>query len=539
MARKRMTADTFTGSSAEMIGRLTKKLGNNVAMFGLFAFGQTHFRDSFSAFHKTLLGVVLNFTKVVIAAPRGHGKSTCLSFLYVIFCIIFKRKHHIIILQNTLAKATGTLSTIKYEVANNELLKVFGVVISKDTQEEAIFDHPCGFSIRVLCKGYEQMGSIRGEKFRAWRPDLVLVDDLEDDKTVQNPDLRAECERYFNDAVDPAIDYKSGGQLVFIGTIIHDDCLLAKLISPNQYFEFKKFRFQARNTASDGTHYALWKEKYSLLDLEKIEADDPIKFAKEYQNDPISGARQQFHETDFRRWNIQNGYAVLYNADGSALSSYSLLDCRAAIGCDLAWSEKKEADDSVLFPALLTPNDEVLLDYYVAKKGMRPDEFEDILFQMVDKYENMTSSVCEVGFEKAMLEKVVKWMLAKAMKVRKRYLVFKELKWDRDKITRIVTTLQPRYVNHTIFHRQGMGGYEHQLLRIPSGTHDDIVDASHSVVKMLKFIKSAKKISKQETEIDWILRKRKQAIKNAKKDFVLGKKDKKYTFPIKTTESYK
>lgn len=517
---------------------LTKKLGGDAIMFGLFAFSDTHFRQSFSMFHRVILAAAMKFVKLAIAAPRGHGKSTVISFLYVIFCIVFKRKRHIIILQNTLSKATGTLATIKYEVLNNVLLEVFRIKVTKDTKEEAIFEHANGFQTRVLCKGYEQMGSIRGEKFIAWRPDLVVVDDLEDDKTVQNPELRAECERIFNDAVDPAIDYTSGGQLLFIGTILHDDCLIAKLISPNQYLEFKKYRFQARNTGVSGD-YALWPEKYSLEDLAQIEADDPIKFAKEYQNDPISGARQQFHESDFRRWDIQNGYAVLFNADGGVMSSYALTDCKAAIGCDLAWSEKKEADDSVLFPGLLTPGDEVLLDYYFAKKGLRPDEFENILFDMVEKYERMTGYICEVGFEKAALEKVMKWLLNKAMQTRKKYLVLKDIKWDKDKITRIVTTLQPRYVNHTIFHRSKMGEYEHQLLRIPSGTHDDIVDAGHSIVKLLKYARSKKQESPKDSEFEWLLQRQKIIKKGNKKDFVFGQKGKRVTFPFKTSESFR
>jgi len=524
-------------SQKSIVKQLNEKLGDNVMLFGLFAFTETHFRQAFSSFHQKILMAATEFKKLVIAAPRGHGKSTCLSFLLVTFWVVFKKKHHVIILQNTLSKANGSLATIKYEISNNILLSVFGITLKKDTQDEAIFVHPDGFMTRVLCKGYDQMGSIRGEKFIAWRPDAVLVDDLEDDKTVKNPELRHECERIFNDAVDPAIDYQSGGQLIFIGTIIHDDCLVAKVVSSNQYLEFKKFRFQARNTDANGNDYALWSEKYSLEDLAKIEADDPIKFAKEYQNDPISGARRQFHESDFRQWNIQDGNAVLYNDDNSVMSVYSLLDCRAAIGCDLAWSEKKEADDSVLMPGLLTPNDEVLLDDYVNKKGMRPDEFEDILFSMVEKYERMTGYLVEVGFEKAMLEKVTKWLLGKAMKARKKYLVLKDIKWDKDKITRIVTTLQPRYVNHTIFHRNKFGGYEYQLLRIPSGVHDDLPDAAHTTVKLLKYPRSKKKIEEEETEIDWVLKRYKK--QQTKKEFVFGQKSKKSSFPLHTTESYK
>lgn len=537
MAKRVEKRKEYVGSTVEVIEKIKSSLENSPIKFGLFAFSETHFRMAFSDFHKVILSVALGCKKLVIAAPRGHGKTTCLSFLLLIYWIMFKKKRHIVILQSTLDKATSSLSTVKYEVLNNELIRVFGIEVVKDTQDEAIFEHVDGFQTRIICKGYEQMGKIRGEKFIAWRPDAVLVDDLEDDKTVQNPDLRVECERIFNDAVDPAIDYQSGGQLIFIGTIIHDDCLIAKLISSNKYLEFKKYRFQARNTDNSGKNFALWPQKYSLEDLRRIEKDDPIKFAKEYQNDPISGTRKQFHEEDFRRWTIIDGYVVLYNNDGTAMSSYLLTDCCAAIGCDLAWSEKKEADKTFIIPGLLTPNDEVLLDNYVAKKGMRPDEFENILFNMVAKYERMTGGMVEVGFEKAILEKVIKWLLGKAMRDRKKYLILKDIKWDKDKISRIVTTLQPRYVNHTIFHRSGYGEYEHQLLRIPSGVHDDGPDAAHMVVKLLKYPKKGKTHKPEETEFEWLmdsLRKR-----NKNKSFIFGQKSNRIIFPFKTKQSFR
>jgi len=546
MAKRVERREEYDGKSLKIIGTLKERIERSPIDFGLFAFQETHFRQTFSMMHRRLLaaaaavvdGMPVN-PRLVIAAPRGHGKTTCLSFLLVCYWVVFKKKRHIVILQATLSKATDALSTVKYEVSNNPLLKVFGIEVIKDTTEEAIFEHRDGFRIRIVCKGYEQMGKIRGEKFIAWRPDAVLVDDLDDDKTVQNPELRAECERIFNDAVDPAIDYQSGGQLIFIGTILHDDCLIAKLISPNQYFNFKKYRFQALNVDGDGNEFALWPEKYSIEDLKEIERHDPIKFAKEYQNDPISGARRQFYESDFRRWTIQNGYAVLYNDDGSALASYALTDCKAAIGCDLAWSEKKEADYSVLMPGILTPNDEILLDDYVAKKGLRPDEFERILFDMVKKYEKMTGYVVPVGFEKAALEKVVKWLLGKAMRDRNKYLILKDIKWDKDKISRIVTTLQPRYVNHTIFHRANFGEYEHQLLRIPSGTHDDLPDAAHSTVKLLKFPKKGKVVEHTETEFEWLMNRHKRKMDSNRQPFVFGHKNQRETFPLVTKRSFR
>ena len=137
--------------------------------------------------------------------------------------------------------------------------------------------------------------------------------------------------------------------------------------------------------------------------------------------------------------------------------------------------------------------------------------------------------------EKAKLEKVTKWLLGKAMRKAKHYLILKDVKWDKDKITRIVTRLQPRYATHSIFHRQGMGEYEHQLLRIPSGSHDDLPDAAQIVVQLLKSPKGKKKVVHDDDDFEWH-RKRLIAKKN-KKTFFFGNKKNRDQFPLRCEDT--
>ncbi len=432
---------------------------------------------------------------------------------------------------NTEEKAKGALGGIKKEIRENPLLKIFNVKITKDTETDTIFTHGDGFQTRILCKGSSQMGSIRGERFGAYRPDLCVVDDLEDDEMVRNPDRRRELNEVFDDAVEPAVD-REVGQIIFIGTILHDDALIRKVTSKDYYTEYRKLFYRARYN-----NKSLWPEKWSLEDLAKIERDYPEKFAKEYQNDPISGIRRSFSKEDWRRWSIIDNQAVLYNREGGVLKRYDLKDCKAGIGCDLAWEDKRQSDFTVIMPGLLTPDDEVLIDDYVHEKGMRPDKFENILFPMVTKYEKMTGGIVEIAFEKAKHEKIMKWLLGRAMKKLKKYLIVKDLKWESDKITRIITVLQPRYVNHTIFHKNGMGDLEYELMRLPDGTHDDLADAAQALARILKYPKRKKKTPDHDSHFEWLLKKHRK--KTEKKPYIFGNKGNRDPFPIKTLESYR
>lgn len=432
-----------------------------------------------------------------IAAPRGSAKSELIVFVYLFFCLVFKKKRHVVIVSNTFAKAAKHLDNIKMELKDNpEIKRAFpGLRIRRDAEGDSVLRHKDGFETRILCKGVDQIGSIRGEKFGQYRPDLVIGDDMEDDELVKNQERRAKLREDFDTALVPAGD--SGTQYIFIGTVLHDDCQIARLVSPEYYPEFTKLFYKAL-MEENNEKVSLWPEKWSVADLEKMMREKPLTFAKEMQNDPVAGSNTRFKREDFRRWDIKDGSYILYDENGKPYSQGRLGDCRAAIACDLAWKEKREADRSVIMPGLLTPNSELLIDSYVNETGMRPDRLAELLFLMEARLRKLTGAVVPVGFEKAMLENVTQWLLRQEMKKRNTWLVTKELLWDTDKNTRIETRLQPRYCQHAIFHRANMGDLEYQLERFPYGSKDDLVDAAQGLVQLLQYAKTIKKVTQDD-----------------------------------------
>ena len=136
---------------------------------------------------------------------------------------------------------------------------------------------------------------------------------------------------------------------------------------------------------------------------------------------------------------------------------------------------------------------------------MRPDEFIEQLFLMVKRLKDITRADVPVGFEKAMLEQVTQWMLRRYMKTRNKWITTKELLWDHDKETRIEVRLQPRYSQHVIYHKSGMGDLEHQLVRFPSATHDDLIDAEQGLIQLLKFPKNARTAPKEVDMLDRLI----------------------------------
>lgn len=496
-----------------------------------------HFRGPSPRFHLDILEAICESRLIAIAAPRESAKSTIITFLYPAHAIAFKKKHLAIIVQSTYMKAVRSLETIKKEFRENPLLKSdFGITFRKDNEGDTIFRHPDGFETEVICAGREQIGGLRGSKFGAYRPDLVLLDDVEDDEMVRNPERRVDLQRTFDDVIT-LLGKEDDAQIIAVGTILHDDSQLAKLIDTRQYKEYRKFLYRGRNKMPDGTRRSLWAYKWTVEELDHMEKDNPVKFAKEIQNDPSTGLMQDIHYEDFRYWFIENNQYILTDEYGRIVSRGDLCTCKAAIACDLAWDDKRQDDYNAIIPGFLTPQSDILIDYYIFEKGVRPDKLEEIIFTMEARLKMLTGSSIPIGFEKAKLEKVMQYLLKLAMRKRNKALWFKPLIWDADKITRIVTRLQPRYKQHMIYHRKGMGDLEAQLTRVRSAAHDDLADAAQGLVQLLEY---PKKTRPEDEKTDTFMQLRRLAINfhtPPREKYIFGKKKREHLF-VKYKKGY-
>ncbi len=506
------------------MSKIIDKFKNNKILFGKYYFPH-YFRKESPPFHLHILQESSNSLALAINAPRGSSKSTIEGFLDPVHGIVFKMERFIVIVQNTYAKAAASLNNLKEEFRNNERMKVdYGVVMTKDAEGDTVFRHPDGVAVRVLCKGADQLGSIRGERFGAYRPTLIIVDDLEDDEMVRNPERRVELEKQFNEVLNYAGE-AGETRIIVIGTILHDDSLMAKLLSKERYKRFKKLFYRAR-TIVDGKAVSLWPEKWTVEDLAVMEAEDPVGFAKEMQGDPSSGSLEAIRREDFRYWTIENMQALLFGDDNRIVARYDLSACKAAIACDLAWEDGAANDDTAIVPGLCTPGNDILVDDYVAKKGVRPDEFEEIIFSMSERYQALTGKRVQVGFEKAKLEKVMKWFLKEAQKRRNKWLWLVDVNWGtKDKVERVLARLANRYAQHSVYHRRGMGVLENQLIRIRSTTHDDLADAVGMLPEMFVFAPNKKKEPVKEDKFDWWRKQTPQFREKNQKSYLFGNKE--------------
>ena len=292
------------------------------------------FTAPFSALHKEIFSSVEEIilsrrhrkNYYVRAAPRGHGKSQVISFLLIMWCICYKYKRNILLVSDTLDQAKTFISAIKTELEDNSLIKEdFGNLVSDDkwSQDKIITSN----RVQVYGRGAGQ--KLRGNKFGAIRPELVIIDDLENDEQVETDAQRQKLFNWFMKALIPVGNPTT--DFVYIGTVLHYESLLQKLLTLPAFSMWNRQRYQAVQHFSESPLWddwerlmsdendpeagekayafylqhraemlegvkALWSDSAPdyYLNMMELRFADPSSFASEYQNEPIDPSNAEF-----------------------------------------------------------------------------------------------------------------------------------------------------------------------------------------------------------------------------------------------------
>ena len=164
--------------------------------------------------------------KHAIAAPRAHGKSTYTSQLFPLWCLVFNYKSFIVEISDAIELMEGMLEAIKAELEDNPHLKLDfpDVVGIGKTWRVGEFVSNNGVKIKAFGSGKR----LRGVRYGVKRPDLVILDDLENDTNVRSKDQRDKLEDWVDEAVLNLGSADGSLDVLYIGTILHNDSVLAR-----------------------------------------------------------------------------------------------------------------------------------------------------------------------------------------------------------------------------------------------------------------------------------------------------------------------
>lgn len=299
-------------------------------------FARTYFphyvKSEASLFHRwffdTVPGLVDQPTGqlIEISAPRGEAKSTLGTQLFTLWCIVTGRKRFIPIVMDSFDQAATMLEAVKVELESNPRLAMdfpdacgagrvwnAGVIVTRGN---------------VKVQAFGSGKKMRGLRHGPHRPDLVMLDDIENDENVRSKEQRDKIEAWVKKVVLPLGPPDGSMDVLYLNTILHFDSV-ANRIHRSPLWKRVKFKAVVRwpdrmdlwqkweevfiNDGEEvadafyGQHRAdmdagalvSWPGVRPLLKLMKIRAGDHHAFDCEYQNDPTNDEASFFQGMQF------------------------------------------------------------------------------------------------------------------------------------------------------------------------------------------------------------------------------------------------
>lgn len=431
-------------------------------------------------------------SRSAVAAPRGHAKSTVISLKCALHAALYGYKKYILLISDTESQASAFLEAIKYELETNELLIAdFGPQESKKTWKTSSILLSNGCRIDAVGSGQK----LRGRRNYERRPDLILCDDIENDEGVRTAEQRQKTADWFWKAVCKSGD--SYTDILFIGTILHHDSLLANLLD-NPGFKSLKFRavladspsplwqdwenlatdltdpyrektahaffYRHRREMLEGSK-VLWPEKLSYYDLRLMRlTEGEAAFNSEMQNQPIDPAACLFSAQWFRYFNPAE---IDFRAPQFRFYGY----------CDPSLGRSANSDYSAIITLAVDGDTGTAYVWDADIQRRHPDRIiTDILEKERLLRRETGRGYALFGAETNQFQWFLKEQLARESAKQGLYLPIQGVRSTEDKTMR-VESLQPDVKNGYILFRSDQTLLLQQLSQFPLGAHDDGPDA--------------------------------------------------------------
>ena len=432
------------------------------------------FEFPFSDSHRRVFAALddPSIKRLCVGAWRGFGKSSIVQLGYPAKRILSRNVKFIVPTSCTSTQALRQSENLKRELtANTAILDIFGSMKSAEmfSQEMWMANNPfsgCSGTL-VFPRGMGQQ--VRGIIHEDSRPDLIIVDDLEDKESVMSEEQRFKRKDYFFTDLLGSIDLSNPDtRIIYIGTVMHEDALLKNLMDDPGW---TSMRFEI----CDDELVSNWPERHSNEDIKFIHDSYERQglldqFFMEYRNLTSSGKMRPFTEECFK-----------YYEDVSENAFFVVLVDPAKT------TNQDSCDTAIVGVGIDTITNRIFVVDVIADR-FHPDQMYEAACDMADRI-----GARYVGVEETGLNEYVSWPFKNFIKMNRRNLQYVPLKArkgpsqyvptgskTKGKDARISAALVPMYRQGLVYHKKDhpmTKRLEHQLLGFPRVGEKDIIDA--------------------------------------------------------------
>lgn len=414
-------------------------------------------------------GIERPSNKKVCAAPRGIGKTTIVRTVAAKM-ILYRDTSFITYTSNSADVAGMQTENLKADLRSPLIRDLWGDLTISDYDEgDKTFGKKAWVafgSTIVLPRGFEQQH--RGLNWRGNRPQILILDDLEDKDLIQNEMNRKKLkERFFSDIEKCINRFKKDYTFIYIDTLKHEDSLLALLLESSDW---------------DSLTLSICDENYNSLAPEFMTTEEIAhevemhrekgvldEFYREYMNIPISTEDAVFMSKYFRYYDEMEE-----NLDKNPqIENVVIIDPAKTV-------KLHSAESAIVGVGFDRLAGKIYIRDLLGQK-LYPDQLYDRAFEMCLRLKAKV-----LGIEVTGLNEFIVQPIKNEISKRNLNIELIELK-ARGKKEERIAHLSPYYRKGAIYHnRLVCGPLEAQLLSFPRSKRWDLMDAEAYFIELLE-----------------------------------------------------
>ena len=437
--------------------------------FGLFAiyYFSDYFSFSLAPYHYDFIEDCHNLTdnKIKEVAWIGYRECAKTTFakIFIIWLIVNAKRKYINVDSFDKENAERILFDVAFELVNNKRLQAdFGVVFSKERgineiKQNRINNFVCENGVRI--EAHSTQESVRGRLHLNQRPDALIADDIETNKTKGSKAYTKQVRDHITEAM---AGMATNGFILYLGNYITEYGNIAWLMERAKSNE--QIRVRNIPVVIDGK--PAWESKYCMTDSEvgdtgKVSIESKMRqlgslvFSYEMMNQPIDEM-----QAEFKKEHIQ--FATMERVRELETTCY--------ITIDSAVSEKESADFTGITINWVSKDNKWYINSYKLKINTR--ELIDHLFYLYDTYKPTF-----IGLEKTTFTIAIQPFIQEEMRKRNKFITITPIEHKGINKELRIRGLIPRWENKSIY----LVGDNFELIDemrvFPNGQHDDVLDS--------------------------------------------------------------
>ena len=409
-----------------------------------------------ASFHEDWSKILLTGTgNFAIEAFRESAKTQIVIRANLLHALTYPQKHrsYLVIICATQTTASKKLQEVSREFLSNAAMN--GLVQEvKDNSGLALEVHyKTGDKVRI--EAYGKGAAVRGLSWGSKRPDLVIIDDPQDEEDARSETVTSTDWDWF---LSDVYFLGQSTRIFLIGNNLGERCIIEQVLRNAESLKFTARRIPILTPEGKSA----WPEKWPLKAIEEDRQSYALLGKTDiwYRNkmcECISPESQTFKREYFKYYD----------------KAPSRREMNIYTTVDLAISQKANADYSAIVTVGVNSSGHwFVLDVEYGRYD--PTTTMDAIFCAVRKWEPLS-----VGIENVAYQSALQHFLEREMPKRGTFFRITPLKAEKKKELRI-DTLQPRFAVGTVWFKRNaswLDKLESELLAYPHGAHDDVIDA--------------------------------------------------------------